>query len=279
MAESVSASSAGCAWPGCPSFGQAPATAHSGNTLLQCGRCKQVWYCKKACQKSHWSALHKHTCSGAPRHIVADTTLEALQSCLDTAQPGDVVEIPAGEYRATSSSAGSEATLTINKAVHLLGAGMSKVTLGASLCVAQGSEMAGKLVIANFKIEGHVSVEENKYDSPVFLSVEVSCSPTSRDDAFSIRSCGGKVLLYCCEIIGGSDGLRIYTPNVHIRETDIQCAHSRGIFADYYFIIEDSAVYNCGSYGIKGRGGWHEKGTNELQPGPWGSHGASGMYR
>jgi hypothetical protein len=97
-----------------------------------------------------------------------------------------------------------------------------------------------------------------------------------RDDAFAIHQrCGGKVLLCCYEIIGGSGGLGIYTTNVHIKDTDIQLAASKGIFDN---IIEDSAVYNCGGYGIKGRSGWHEKGTNELQSGPWSSiAGPSGM--
>jgi hypothetical protein len=190
--------------------------------------------------------------------------------CLDAANPGDVVMIPEGDYR--SSGEAGAAKLTINKAVHLLGAGMSKVTIGASLNV-QGAETDGKLVIANLKMEGSVSVEENKYNGVTFCSVEVNCPPTSGDDAVSFQRCGGKVLLFCCEIIGGSDGLGIYGANVHIKETDIQLAASRGIFANDSFIIEDSAVYNCGGYGIKGRGGWHEKGTNEIQPGPWSSSG------
>jgi hypothetical protein len=186
------------------------------------------------------------------------------------------VEIPEGDYL-PSDEAGA-AKLTINKAVHLLGAGMSKVLLHASLDI-QGDDTGGKLVIANLSIEGIVSVEENKYNGVTFFSVEVECRPTLSCDAFSIKRCGGKVLLFCCDIIGGSDGLGIYGADVHIKDTDIQLAASRGIFANDSFIIEDSAVYNCGGYGIKGRGGWDEIGTNEIQPGPWSSFGGpSGMY-
>jgi hypothetical protein len=158
---------------------------------------------------------------------------------------------------------------------------MSKVTLRASLDI-QGDETDGKLVIANLKIEGSVSVEENKYSGVTFCSVEVACPPTSGNDAVSINRCGGKVLLFCCEIIGGLDGLDglgTYGANVHIKDTDIQLAASRGIFANDSFVIEDSAVYNCGGYGIKGRGGLHEQGTNEIQPGPWSSFGGpSGIF-
>jgi hypothetical protein len=268
----ASASSASCAWPGCPRFGKAPSTKES--SLLKCSRCKQAWYCEKSCQKSHWT-LHKITCSGAPRHCVAGTTLEAIQSCLDAAQPGDVVEIPEGDY--LSSVAGDAAKLTINKAVHLVGAGMSEATVRANLNI-QGDGTGGKLVIANLQIHGSVIVEENKYNGLTFLSVQVACPRTGRNDAVSIKRCGGKVLLFCCEIIGGSDGLGIHGANVHIRDTDIQLAANRGILADNAFIIEDSAVYNCGGYGIKGRGGWHEKGTNTIQPGPWSSGGPSGMF-
>jgi hypothetical protein len=266
-------SSASCSWPGCPKFGKVPAT--TDDPLLKCGRCKQAWYCKKSCQKSHWT-LHKITCSGAPRHCVAGTTLEAIQSCLDAAQAGDIVEIPEGDYR--SSSEAGAAKLTIKKAVHLIGAGMSKVTLHASLNI-QGNEIDGKMVIANLKVKGNVSVQENKYNGVTFVSVEVECPPSSRDDAFSIKRCGGKVLIFCCEIIGGSDGLGIYGANVHIKETDISFAASRGIFANDSFLIEDSTVSNCGGYGIKGRDGWDERGTNHLQPGPWSSFGGpTDMY-
>jgi hypothetical protein len=180
------------------------------------------------------------------------------------------VEIPEGEYR--SSGDASAAKLTINKAVHLVGAGMTKVTLRAHLNI-KGDENGGKLVIANLQIEGNVSVDDNKYDGVTFLSVQVACPQTGGDDAVSIKRCGGKVLLFCCEIIGGSDGLGIYGANVHIRDTDIQLAASRGIFANDSFIIEDSVVDDCGGYGIKGRGGWDERGTNEIQPGPWSSFG------
>ena len=32
-------------------------------SLLNCGRCKQVWYCSAAHQKSHWKMTHKKECS------------------------------------------------------------------------------------------------------------------------------------------------------------------------------------------------------------------------
>jgi len=200
---------------------------------------------------------------------VQGNTIQAIQDTINSAAAGDVVEVPAGTYS-------GEDSLVINKPIYLLGEGMSKVTLNCLLQV-QGNG-TGKLAIADLKVNGRVNVGGNEYETITFLSVEVHCPPQlANDDAFTLGQCKGKVLVYCCEVIGGSDGLFISSGNVHIKETEVQLARSRGIFANDYFVIEDSAVYNCGGYGIKGRAGWHEMGQNEIQPGPWGPHGPSGM--
>jgi hypothetical protein len=66
----------------------------------------------------------------APRHCVADTTLQAIQAVSDAAQPTtERCGSPEGEYRSSGDT--GAAKLTINKAVHLVGQGMCKVTLGA----------------------------------------------------------------------------------------------------------------------------------------------------
>lgn len=31
---------------------------------LRCTKCRQVWYCSRECQKTHWKAGHKRTCNG-----------------------------------------------------------------------------------------------------------------------------------------------------------------------------------------------------------------------
>ena len=87
--------------------------------------------------------------------------------------------------------------------------------------------------------------------------------------------CCKKLLIYCCEITGGSDGLSLMdrSTKAKIDQTDIQLAISRGIFANVNFEIKDSEIYNCGGYGIKGRQGWTDIGGNNLQPGPWSSFG------
>jgi hypothetical protein len=194
-----------------------------------------------------------------------------VQAIIDQAGAGDVIEIKEGTYGAPGE------TLVVNKALTINGDGMGKVSLRCLLRVQGGG---GKLVIVGLKIDGRVDVQENSYESIAFCSVEVECPPQqATEDAFSIGSGVGQFLLVCCEIVGGSDGLHIGSGKVHLISTDIQMARNRGIFANDFFVIEDSAVYTCGAYGIKGRGGWSERGDNDIQPGPWSPHGgASGMF-
>jgi hypothetical protein len=221
----------------------------------------------------HWKS-HKYTCVPAtsPTHrIGADSCIQTVQAIIDQAGAGDAIEFKEGIYGAPGD------TLVITKALTIIGAGMGKVSLRCLLRVQGGG---GKLVISGLKIDGRVDVQENSYESITFLSVEVACPPQQAgEDAFSIGPGVGKFLLLCCEIVGGSDGLFIQSGKVHIQNTDIQMARNRGIFANNSFVIEDSEVYNCGGYGIKGRGGWTEKGDNMIQPGPWSPHGGgSGMF-
>ena len=254
-----------CSWLGC-------SKPQDVKSLMTCSRCEQAKYCQRSCQKLHWKT-HKYTCVPATssiHRIGADNSIQTVQAIIDQAGEGDAIEIKEGTYGAPGE------TLVINKALTITGAGMGRVTLRCLLQVQGGG---GKLVISGLKIDGRVDVQENTYESITFLSVEVACPPQATEDAFSIGPGGGKFLLLCCEIVGGSDGLHINSEKVHIHETDIQMAHNRGIFANQSFVIEESAVYNCGGYGIKGRGGWSEKGDNQIQSGPWSSHGgASGLF-
>lgn len=74
---------------------------------------------------------------------------------------------------------------------------------------------------------------------------------------------------------GGSDGVFIATKNVHLKNTKICNAQNRGIFSRREFTIENCEVSGCGGYGIKGTGGWTEKGRNNIQPGPWNEFGGA----
>lgn len=241
----------------------------TGEGFKHCGRCKKVAYCSITCQKKAWKT-HKWVCVSlsTPRHKVDRFTVSAIQNKIDSARPGEVIEIPAGTYSGNG-------TITIKKPLHLLGEDMDDVIINADLKVADAPTSGGTLVVANLSIEGIVDIHSTSYGKITFQSFEVSCPPHLTEkgkDAFSITHSGGKILLSCCEIIGGSDGVMITGSNkVHITETDISYCSSRGIFANDYFVIEDSCVYNCGSYGIKGRAGWDEKGENQIQPGPWDS--------
>jgi hypothetical protein len=263
-----------CAWGGCNR------AATGEDSLKRCGRCRKISYCSQDCQKTAWKT-HKWVCVGhaTPRHRVQGMTLAAIQSKIDQAQPGNVVEIPAGRY----TGDGETSSITISKPLYILGEGMKKVEIIGDLNATDEAKNGGSLVVADLKIDGCIKVTETEYEKITFLSVEVNCPRhigQSGSDAFDISGCNGKVLLFCCEIIGGSDGLMISgSPGVHIKDTDIQLAGSRGIFANDSFVIQDSAVYNCGSYGIKGRAGWDEKGpNNEIQPGPWSCFGGASGF-
>ena len=254
----------GCAWFGC-SNGSAAET-----NLKACARCKKTKYCSKACQINDWK-MHKLSCFSpdVKRHLVKETTLEAISATANAAQPGDVIEIPSGTYISKSGAR----LIYISKPLSIIGDGMDKVNVVGDFLFKEEANVDGTMSVQRLTINGSVKVCDTTSCNITFSSVMVKCPPeltAAGSDAFELRNCRGKVLLTCCEIVGGSDGLVLSgSPNVHIRETDIQHAQSRGIFADDYFVIEDSAVYSCGSYGIKGRAGWDERGDNQIQPGPW----------
>ena len=254
-----------CAWPRCDKTG----------ATKVCGRCKLVEYCDKTHQTKHWS-LHRVVCTDAPRHTVpSSSSLEAIQTTINQANPGDVVEIPEGRYESSSETA----FLTIDKPIRLLGAGMSKTRIKGTLDVRVPTVSHGSSVLSvcDLGVDGIANVGKTSYKQINFQSVEVRCPPSSRNAAFTVE-CNGKILLNCCEIIGGSDGLSLLNRATvaTVQETDIELAQNRGIFANPSFTIgPNSAVYSCGGYGIKGRSGWNEKGENQIQPGPWNEHGGA----
>jgi MYND finger len=264
QAVSTTTTAARCGWHGC----------HKGpvleSSLKSCARCVRIKYCSKQCQKSAWQ-LHKIVCvdRDVPRHRVDSLSVEAIIETVSLAQPGDVILIPAGNYNAL----GETNLISITKPLTLIGDGMYKVTLNCDLKVEYEATVGGKFTVSNLTIHGVVRVSQVPGDV-TFLSATVQC-PREREasNAFELANCNGKVLLTCCEIFGGLDGLFLTnSPKVHIQQTDISLARARGIFAaNDCFLIEDSAVYNCGAYGIKGRRGWKKKGDNQIQAGPWNS--------
>ena len=237
----------------------------------KCSRCKVVAYCSQNCQKSHWK-YHKYCCvdSNVPRHIVpSSASLESIQNAIDRAQVNDVIEIEDGVFEGE--------TLEINKNLHFVGKGYRKdggTVLKCTVIVKQNGCSGGKFTMRDLLVEGSLTVEQNTYENIEFVSVEVNCN-NQQVDAISINECNGKLLLYCCEVTGGRDGLSImsHSTRAKLDQTDISFAACRGIFANPNFEITGSAVYNCGGYGIKCRGGYTDLGGNEIQPGPWSSSG------
>lgn len=206
---------------------------------------------------------------GKTHRIDPSASLEAIQDIMNNAGVNDVIELPSGTFGGGTPGE----SLEITKNLKLHGQGMDKTILKCNLVVKQDGCSGGKAVVRKLKVQGVVIVTDNKFDDVSFFSVEVNAGK-SQANAVTINCCK-KLLLWCCEIIGGSDGLCLMdrSTSARIEETDIQYAASRGIFANVNFEIKDSAVYNCGGYGIKGRVGWTDLGGNDLQPGPWSEFG------
>ncbi len=89
-------------------------------------------------------------------------------------------------------------------------------------------------------------------------------------DCVEVTNCKN-LLINGCEIHGGQDGLGLngYDIKAHIKNTEIKYPCCRGIFANHDFVIEDSVVSDCGSYGMKTRGGATRRGKCIIQSGPW----------
>ena len=259
-----------CSGRNCPNKDQNP-------TLSACARCKKVNYCGRSCQKKHWDA-HKHRCFSpdTPQIRVVGFTIEAIQSSIDDANCGDVLVLEDGTYE------GNE-VLRIHKPITLLGQGKDKTKLACSeLKVEAGNDASFSkysVTIADFEA-ANASIENKNYKAVNVCGIKFAGPIGSRNDAVITGQQAGKILFLDCDIIGGADSLCIGGDGVHIKHTVIKDAQCRGIFSGHSsFIIEDSTIYNCGGYGIKGRAGWTEKGKNKIQPGPWSSWGgASDMF-
>jgi len=234
--------------------------------------------------RSNMVSIHNDKTEGVPpsecvdfvgeRHrIESSASLDMIQNVMRKAGINDVIELPSGTF---GGGAPGE-TLEITKNLQLHGQGMDKTILKCNLVVKQDGCTGGKAMVQKLKVQGVVTVTDNTFDDVSFVSMEVNASKL-QSDAVTIKCCR-RLFLFCCEIIGGLDGLCLMdqSTSARIDQTDIQFAACRGILANVNFTIKDSAVYNCGSYGIKGRIGWTDLGGNDLQPGPWRENGQNGQ--
>mmetsp|Transcript_24572 Transcript_24572/g.38576 ORF Transcript_24572/g.38576 Transcript_24572/m.38576 type:complete len:282 (-) Transcript_24572:149-994(-) len=250
--------------------------ANNANHLLGCGRCKSAKYCSTDCQKKDW-VFHKFKCVApeVTRHVIQGGSVEDIQSAIHAASPGDAVVIKKGTYEAMSGP------LFVNKPIYLWGGEEDRhdVVLNCQVVIDEsGGDHDGSaaVVVADFDLNGTVTISANKYKSVTLCNVAMKCPNGARDDALDINGCKGKCLILGCDIEGGSDGVNISSEGVHLKRSCIQYAQNRGIFSRRVFTIEDCEVSGCGGYGIKGSAGWTEKGRyNDIQPGPWSAWGGA----
>eukprot|EP00592_Proboscia_alata_P015158 CAMPEP_0194394740 /NCGR_PEP_ID=MMETSP0174-20130528/124026_1 /TAXON_ID=216777 /ORGANISM="Proboscia alata, Strain PI-D3" /LENGTH=615 /DNA_ID=CAMNT_0039190579 /DNA_START=9 /DNA_END=1856 /DNA_ORIENTATION=+ len=202
---------------------------------------------------------------GERHRIESSASLDTIQNIMRKAGVNDVIELPCGTF----GGGAPEETLEITKNLRLQGQGMDQTILKCNLVMKQDGCRGGKVMVQKLKVQGVVTVTDNTFDDVSYVNVEVNAKK-SQSDAMTIKCCK-RLFLFCCKIIGGSDGLCLIdrSTSARIDQTDIQFAACRGILANVNFAIKNSAVYNCGSYGIKGRVGWTDLGGNTLQPGPW----------
>ena len=173
-------------------------------------------------------------------------------------------------------------TLWIKQGMVLAGRGAGETTLHFGIEMVPGADGA-LLQLEGFSVVGasveiggrglqkvrlsRVRIDMRQKEGDALMIKEVGSSATSSLD---------RVVIDQCEVLGGSDGVEIDTAGVTLRKCTIKGAASRGIFANDFFIIEDSTVMGCGSYGMKTRAGCDRRGRNRIQPGPWDGHMALG---
>jgi hypothetical protein len=146
------------------------------------------------------------------------------------------------------------------------------------------------LCIEGLTVEGGLDIEDNTYQNIVVKNCCFRC--TSERNCVTIGTCGsksasqggvssgrGKVLFQNCEILGGTDSVK-HTSDVtrlHIFKCHIRSAKYRGIFADAWFVLEDTVISGCGAYGIKCTIGVEVRGDlNDIQEGPYDAMGGNG---
>lgn len=278
------------------------------NAHLLCSRCRVARYCSVNCQRAHFAA-HKASCVPPAIEIVPTMEFDEIQDLVSGCKKGGVIHFSSGVFKPSAATREVDSQRKERQADGSLGVGSVSlpvpllitraITLkGSCTRSATGIEdetvlpfgividpsgtqdaAGGKLVICNLKIKVEIEIKENAFQrielSTVMIDANAHRIPEYilRVDALKIGECRGAkgVLLNHCEIYGGWDGIDNNGSNtrLHIKDCEIRFACCRGIFSNNHFTIEDSEVSNCGSYGIKDRGGRTMLGDNDIQTGPW----------
>ena len=206
-------------------------------------------------------------------------TARAVSELLRAVEPGGRVSIPSGTYTggdtpSPAQGAPGQLQLEIPTALTLEGNGAEFQFAVTVACGARGA----LLRLSNFSVAGYQLLVRGADVKRVELErLQISYPPHLQEDALvlnEIRRGPDKfgmpsILIDRCSVRGGSDGVMINEWGVHLRHCNISGAASRGIFANRYFVIEDSVVTGCGGYGMKTRSGCERRGRNDIQPGPW----------
>lgn len=273
---------------------------------LQCSRCHGARYCSAACQRAHFG-LHKKTCEPHVVEIVATMEFEEIQRLVSSCSKGGVVRFGPGTFKTSATTRVVDSQRSERLADGSLGVGdlalpllllvsKSMTVIGCCTQSTTGIESetellfgiivnptkaddCGRLIIRNLTIRAEVEIKDNAFKQIELFSVGIDASATRipgyviRVDALGIGNCNGEkgVLLERCEIYGGWDGINNSgrQNRLYIKDCEVRFACCRGIFSNSHFVIEDSEVSNCGSYGIKDRAGRTMRGNNDIQQGPW----------
>ena len=192
-------------------------------------------------------------------------TADALAAVLASARAGARVSIPAGKYLP-----GAHSRLEIPTALTVEG---HKAELHFAVSVS--AQATGALLqLSNFSVvNAPLTVTGKNIKQAVLQNITVSLPPHSDNDALTLNDiCQhaiGPILLDTCTVRGGAESVFINACGVHLKGCHISGAASRGVFANYDFVIQDSVVTNCGGYGMKTRAGCQRRGNNSIQAGPW----------
>jgi hypothetical protein len=225
------------------------------------------------------------------REVVEVGSFEELQAAVSSSSVNGsalvTVKLAAGEFSGPGP-------LVITRPIHLVGAGSAgcyeheadsvSSILKVPLHIEQDplNDQGGDLRISSLYAQQGGNVATNGFRHITIEDVTFSAGQDCRGDCLMIDASGCEkgVDIKKCRVMGGEDGLFIKDGEVSVRDSEIRFAASRGIFANPPFGIKNTEVSNCGSYGIKCRGGYNDLGGCDIQPGPWDElgGGSGGMF-
>ena len=225
------------------------------------------------------------------REVVEVGSFEELQAAVSSSSVNGgalvTVKLAAGEFSGPGP-------LVITRPIHLVGAGSAgcyeheagsvSSVLKVPLHIEQDplNDQGGDLRISSLYAQQGGNIATNGFRHITIKDVTFSAGQGCRGDCLMIDASGCEkgVDIKKCRVMGGDDGLFIKGGEVMVRDSEIRFAASRGIFANPSFGIKNTEVSNCGSYGIKCRGGYNDLGGCDIQPGPWDElgGGSGGMF-